>query len=88
MRLLIDRRLSLFIVGFDSGDRSPAMGDIDTGRKTIGIRNSEGGFSRYARMTEEIKGLFVGTDQGAREDLIFSTSRERSKQIPTRLLEG
>lgn len=61
-------------------------GDIDTGRKTIGIRNSKGGFSRYARMTEEIKGLFVGTDQGAREDLIFSTSRGTKQTDPHKIV--
>jgi integrase len=48
--------------------------DIDTKRKIIGIRDSKGGFSRYARMTEEVKEMFTGMDQGHREDLIFPTS--------------
>jgi integrase len=49
-------------------------GDIDTRRKIIGIRNSKGGFSRHARMTEEVKALFTAMNQGEREDLIFPTA--------------
>lgn len=61
-------------------------GDIDTERKLIGIRNSKGGFSRHARMTEEVKNLFMGMKQGQREDLIFPTAKGTKQSDPHKIV--
>jgi integrase len=61
-------------------------GDIDTQRKLIGIRNSKGGFSRHARMTDEVKALFEGMDQGEREDLIFPTAAGTKQSDPHKVI--
>jgi len=62
-------------------------GDIDTRRKIIGIRDSKGGFSRHGRMTEEVKEMFMGMDQGAREDLIFPTSNGKRLSDPSKVFK-
>jgi integrase len=61
-------------------------GDIDTRRKIIGIRDSKGGFSRYARMTEEVKKIFssmLGTLE--REKLVFSDSNGKRMKRPSKI---
>lgn len=60
-------------------------GDIDTQRKIIGIRDSKGGYTRYARMTDELKDVFVKMDQGAREDLIFPTLNGKRLTDPSKV---
>ena len=62
-------------------------GDIDTRRKIIGIRDSKGGLSRYARMTEEVKNVFMTMGQGAREDLIFPTSNGKRLTDPSKVFK-
>lgn len=62
-------------------------GDIDTRRKIIGIRDAKGGLSRYGRMTEEVKEMFMGMDQGDREDLIFPTSNGKRFTDPSKVFK-
>ena len=62
-------------------------GDIDIRRGIIGIRDSKGGFSRYGRMTEEVKEMFMGMDQGPREELIFHTSNDKRLTDPSKVFK-
>ncbi len=67
-------------------------GDIDVGRKIIGIRHSKGGFSRHGRMTEEVRQIFCAMEQGKREDLVFTDSNgnrmKRPSKIFTAMIDG
>ena len=60
-------------------------GDIDVGRKIIGIRHSKGGFSRHGRMTEEVRQIFSDMEQGKREDLVFTDSNGNRMKRPSKI---
>jgi integrase len=60
-------------------------GDIDTRRKIIGIRDSKGGFSRFARMTEDTKRIFLNLDQKKREELIFKDENGYRIKRPSKI---
>jgi integrase len=60
-------------------------GDIDVGRKIIGIRHSKGGFSRHGRMTEEVRQIFSTMEQGKREDLVFTDSNGNRMKRPSKI---
>lgn len=60
-------------------------GDIDVGRKIIGIRYSKGGFSRHGRMTEEVRQIFSAMEQGKREDLVFPDSNGSRMKRPSKI---
>jgi integrase len=60
-------------------------GDIDTGRKIIGIRDSKGGFSRYGRMTEEVRKILSGMKTLKREELLFPDSNRNRMKRPSRI---
>ena len=60
-------------------------GDIDVGRKIIGIRHSKGGFSRHGRMTEEVRQIFSAMEQGKREDLVFPDSNANRMKRPSKI---
>ncbi|MBS3919083.1 MAG: site-specific integrase [Deltaproteobacteria bacterium] len=67
-------------------------GDIDLKRNIIGIRDSKGGFSRYARMTEEVRNVFSRMEPGAREALIFHDADgmriKRPSKIYMKVIDG
>jgi integrase len=60
-------------------------GDIDVGRKIIGIRHSKGGFSRHGRMTEEVRQVFSAMEQSKREDLVFTDSNGNRIKRPSKI---
>jgi integrase len=60
-------------------------GDIDTRRKIIGIRDSKGGFSRYGRMTEEVRRIFSDMETGRREELLFTDSNRNRIRRPSKI---
>jgi integrase len=60
-------------------------GDIDVGRKILGIRHSKGGFSRHGRMTEEVRQIFSGMEQGKREGLVFTDSNGNRMKRPSKI---
>ena len=60
-------------------------GDIDTRRKIIGIRDSKGGLSRYARMTEEIRKILSDMDTAKREELLFPDSNGNKMKLPSKI---
>ena len=60
-------------------------GDIDTRRKIIGIRDSKGGFSRYGRMTEEVRKVVSTMEAGAREDLLFRNAEGNRMDRPSKV---
>ena len=63
-------------------------GDIDAGRKIIGIRHSKGGFSRYGRMTEEMRQVLSGMEQGKREELLFTDSNTNRMKRPSKIFSA
>ena len=60
-------------------------GDIDTRRKVIEIRDSKGGFSRFAHMTEDVRRIFLRLKPGKREDLIFKDSDGNKIKRPSKI---
>ncbi len=60
-------------------------GDIDTRRGIIGIRDSKGGFSRYARMTEDVRKMLSGIETGNREDFVFPDSNGKRMKRPSKI---
>ena len=60
-------------------------GDIDTGRKIIGIRDSKGGFSRYGRMTEKVRKILSGMETLKRGELLFPDSNRNRMKRPSRI---
>jgi integrase len=60
-------------------------GDIDTRRKIIGIRDSKGGFSRYGRMTEEVRRILSDMETGKREELLFTDSNGNRIRRPSKI---
>jgi len=60
-------------------------GDIDTRRKIIGIRDSKGGFSRYGRMTEEVRKILLDMETGKREELLFTDSNKNRMKRPSKI---
>jgi len=60
------------------------IGDIDTQRGIIGIRDSKGGFARYGRMTGEVKEVFSGIE-GNREELIFKDANGNRMARPSKV---
>ncbi len=61
-------------------------GDVDTERKIIGVRDSKGGFSRFARMTDEVKKVFLEIQPGPREDLVFPTMAGTKQTDPHKVV--
>ena len=60
-------------------------GDIDTRRKIIGIRDSKGGLSRYARMTEEARKILSGMETSKREELLFTDANGNRIKRPSKI---
>jgi len=60
-------------------------GDIDTKERIIEIRNSKGGFARSARMTEDVRRLFLNMELGIREKLIFTDSNGNIFKRPSKI---
>lgn len=60
-------------------------GDIDTKRKIIGIRDSKGGFSRFGRMTDEVRRIFGKMKSGPREKLVFSDPDGKRIKRPSKI---
>lgn len=60
-------------------------GDIDIRRGIIGIRDSKGGFSRYGRMTEEVRKILSPIGDSPREDLLFPDAKGDRMKRPSKI---